>query len=300
MSLDFEKEITEIAGLIQVPGYRLSPETIPLAAGALEDVNRKYGPNSDNSMDFHNAPHSVGVTSRNVSLGNILYPYLPEPYEDRYFDLAILGGSTHDVEQGADDIANVRTSADDTVRRVEAADGPLNTSFFKTRLKIGVLATTVIRLPSGELVQVNLRTGSRDPFKFNMGFADINGIAMEGPERMFEDATTLYHERTANPTGEGQYDFYLTQVKFLRQRLNNWRIKGDLAFYFGDRFKAVFDDMYEAFHPNIVAAHAMAKALGVRPDLKKSIGDTMANFDSPDKSQLGAEIGEMIIAELAA
>lgn len=93
--MDFEKEVADIVKMVP-PDYELAPETPVIAARALESIDRKYGPDSPRPLSFHNAPHSVGVTRRNVRIGKILMPYIRPKYQDRFFDLSIIDGSTHD------------------------------------------------------------------------------------------------------------------------------------------------------------------------------------------------------------
>lgn len=292
MSVDFERQVTEIAGMVR-PDVRLAPETVPLATEALYAINGDFGPDSDDPLSFHNAPHSVAVARRAVRIGNILYPYMRPVHRRRFFDGMILGGTTHDRYQHLGPGENELASAAYGVELVEAADGVLNTDFFKRRLTYADLATEVRMDEDGRLIQVNLRTGARDPIKFGMSFADINGIAMEGDMRMWEDATNLYYEQT--PTDEqsisGLVDFYSGQVRFLRQRLNDNQIKPDIAYYFPDSVDEVYRDMRREYHGNIVSAHDLAVQVSQRPELKKSIGFVVR---AVDRSHVGHIVGELI------
>jgi hypothetical protein len=293
MSADFEKEITEIATMIE-PDYKLAPETIPIAVESLEEIDNDYGPASDNLLPFHDAPHSVGVTRRGVRLANILYPYIRPLHRRRFFDLVIIDGATHDRRQDLGPIENEIASAEDAIQKVETADGILNTGIFKKRLVYGNLATAVRMEDGGKLVQVNLQRGAHDPIKFNMAFSDINGIAMEGNKRMWQDATNLYLEITDEPTDEGLCNFLIDQRKFLRERLNDGRIKSDIAYYFPDDIAAVYKDMRRAFHGNIVSSHGLAVLLGERPELQRSVARVAKAREALDRSGLGAIIGKMI------
>ena len=297
MPVDFEKEITEIATIIE-PDYKLAPETIPIAVESLEEIDNDYGPGSDNPLPFHDAPHSVGVTRRGVRLANILYPYIRPVHRRRFFDLVIIDGATHDRRQDLGPGENEIASAESAVQKVEAADGILNTGIFKKRLVHGDLATAVRMEDDGKLIQVNLRTGARDPIKFNMAFSDINGIAMEGDKRMWEDATNLYHELTpeAEQTIDGLVTFYISQVKFLRQRLNDGQVKSDIAYYFPDTVEAVYRDMHKEFYENIISAHGLVLAISQRPELQRSIGHLARGVD---RSIMGPLVGKMIRRKIA-
>lgn len=296
MSTDFEREIVGIAQMIKPAGYELAPETISIAAESLEEIDRKYGPDSDHPLAFHNAPHSVGVTRRTVRLTNMLYPFIRAKYQDGIFDLAIIAGADHDHEQELGPDANEEASSEDAQHRVEEAGGVLTAEGFKKRLGDGILATTVEpRGDNNELVQVNLQTGTHDPIKFIMAFSDINGIAMEGSKRMWQDATNLYYEITEEPTIEGLFNFYANQADFLKQRLNDGRVKSDIAYYFPNDIEGVYGVMRQAFHKKIVSAHSLTLLLKQRPELRESVGIAAKTLD---KSTLGGAVGKMLLRKL--
>jgi hypothetical protein len=292
MSVDYERQVVDIAGMVR-PEARLAPETVSLATEALYAVHADFGPDSDHPMSFHNGPHSVAVMRRGVRIGNILFPYLSPVHQRRFFDGMILGGATHDRFQLLGPGENEVASAAYGVELVEAADGVLNTDFFKRRLTYADLATEVSMDPDGKLVQVNLRKGARDPIKFGMSFADINGIAMEGPKRMWEDATNLYYEQT--PPDEqsisGLFVFYAGQVRFLRQRLNDRQVKPDIAYYFPDTFEDIYREMRREYHHNIVTAHGLALKIAERPELEHAVGRVVSTVD---RGHIGQLVGELI------
>lgn len=295
--MDFEKEVASIVDMVP-PDHELAAETMPIAIDALEDIDSRYGPSSNHPLPFHNAPHSVGVTRRAVRMANILMPYIRPKYRDRFYELSIVAGATHDYDQDSGPGANEDNSAVYAASRIEAADGVLNTTVFKDRLRQGILATTVEMQEDGELVQTTLQSGANDPIKFSMGFSDINGIAMEGSKRMWTDATNLYYEVTPEPTAEGLYDFLIGQAGFLRQRLNDSRIKSDIAYYFPDNIESVYDDMYEAFHANIISAYKLALLLEDHQELRTPIGALVKSIGTVDRSLLDSLIGKAISRKL--
>ncbi len=291
MALDIEKEVVQIARKIP-QGITLAPETIPLTIEAVEEINRDYGPESDNPLLFHNAPHSIGVIRRDVRMANMLYPYLGPVHRRRYYDLALYAGGIHDRRQDLGPIENERASAAYGVQQIEATDGILNTQSFKKRLVYAANATAVRMDEKGKLVQVNLQSGAHDPIKFNMAFADINGIAMEGPKRMVEDATNLYYEITDEPTDEGLYDFLAGQRAFLRGRLNDVQIKADIAYYFPNDAEAVYKDMRKAFRGNILSAFRLATMIDEDPGLRHPIGRVTRHIGT--RAILGPTLGKII------
>ena len=299
MSVAFEEEIVNIASMVEPEGCEVSPEAIAIAAESLGEIAERYGPESDNPLSFHNADHSVGVTRRSVRLTNILYDYILPKYREGIYDLAVIDGATHDYEQSKGPGESERASSDYAVGKVSEKGGPLNTDWFKKRLSLGIFATAVRMEDDGELVQSNLQSGARDPIKFIMAFGDINGIAMEGSSRMWKDATSLYYEITEEPTIDGLYNFLIGQAVFLKQRLNDGRVKSDIAYYFPKDIEDVYADMHAAFHSNIISAHSMALLLGQMPELKIPVEAAVRSIGALDRSLLGDLIGRALRGKLS-
>lgn len=284
--------VSAIAEMVKPTDQTVGIEAITIAAQSLEEIEATYGPQGEHPLHYHNADHSVDVCRRAVRLTNILYPYIKPEYRENIYDLAIIAGATHDSEQLLGPGLNERASAEDAAARVAALGNvAINTQLFKRRLTRGIMATVVDRKPSGELVQTNLQRNAPDPIKFIMAFADINGIAMEGDKRMVRDATHLCHEFITDPTTEQLYDFLISQAGFLRERLNDGRIKSDLGYYFPDQVEPVYKDMRKAFHKNIISAYGLAKMLGQTPELSASIAGVARVIDG---SVAGDLIGSVI------
>src|SRR5665811_574572 len=125
MSMDFEKHVAGAVALIK-PEVKLAPETIPIAVGSLEEIDRDYGPGSDNRRQFHDAPHTIGGIRRGVVLTNMMYPYIKPVHRRRFYDLVIVGEAVHDRyrDRGSE---NEVASTEFGIQQVEDADGPLNT-----------------------------------------------------------------------------------------------------------------------------------------------------------------------------
>lgn len=301
MSADYEREIVAIADMVEPPEQQVTPEAIAIATAALYAIDEKYGPDSDNPLSYHNGDHSLGVTRRAVRLTNILYPYIRPRHRVRIYDLDLIGGSVHDFERGLGRIEDEDVSGDYAVARVTELGGPkINNAKFKKRLFDGIQATAVDPQKNGDIVQMNLQKGSHDPFKLVLSFGDINGIAMEGPTRMFSDATNLCDEEEhGEPTLDERCNYLLRQRPFLRKRLNDPRIKSDIAYYFPDDIEEVYKDMRKAFHSNILSAYVIASALGEsRPELRDSVEAAVHRVGSIDKALLGSLIGKTLHRKL--
>lgn len=302
MSADYERELTAIAATVEPPEQQVTPEAITIATEALYAIDEKYGPDSENPLAFHNGDHSLGVTRRTIRFTNILYPYIRPHHRVRIYDLGMIGGSTHDYERGLGRVEDEKVSGDYAVAQVTELGGPsINNNKFKKRLFDGIQATAVDPKENGDIVQMNLQRGSHDPFKFALSFGDINGIAMEGSTRMFSDATNLCDEMQGGEPPVDEYcNFLISQAGFLRKRLNDPRIKSDIAYYFPDDIDEVYRDMRKAFHSNILSAYATAVAFGERrPELKASVEAAVHRVGSIDKALLGNLIGKTLHRKLA-
>lgn len=294
--MDFEKEIHRITALVP-EGITLAPETTTIAIEALEAVDARYGPDSPRPLAFHNAPHSVGVTRRSIRLTNMLLPYVQDKHRPRFYDLAIINGATHDYDQDSGPGANEDNSTEYAIQSIEAADGELNSQTVKDRVALGIAATKVEMLENGELLQANLQRGPHDPIKFIMAFSDINGIAMEGEKRMWRDATNLYYEIATEPTLEGHADFLISQAGFLSQRLNDPRVKADLAYHFPNDINAAYSVMHKAFNKQILRTFDLAVFTSKHPDLK---GVIEGIAKTADRSRVGGYIGKALTKRAAA
>lgn len=287
--------------MVEPPECEVSPQAITIAAESLYAIDEKYGPDSDHSLSFHNGPHSLGVTRRAVRLTNILYPYMRPQHRVGIYDLDFIGGSMHDIEQDLEPGENERVSGEQAIACAIEADVPgIDTPAFSKRLFDGIQATAVQMRENGEVVQVNVQNGTHDPFKFVMSFGDINGIAMEGSKRMFNDATNLCYEiHGGEPTLDQLYEFLSNQAVFLRQRLNDGRVKSDIAYYFPNDIEDVYQDMRAAFHTNILAAHGIAKSLGDRrPELQGAVSAAIKGIGVLDRALLGDVISKTIHSKL--
>lgn len=292
MSLDFEKEATRIAEMVAPADQQIRPSVVNLATQALVEIDSKYGVDSPAPLTYHNAEHAIDVCRRGVRLGNILYPYIRPRYRESYFNLIMISGSTHDLEQKLGSGHNERISAEGAVQLLqETDDKEIINEVFRKRVREGILATTVDRRDDGELVQSNLQSGTHDPLKFNLSFADINGTAMEGSRRMFRDATNLCYERFDEPSIDDIYNFYINQAAFLKQRLNDSRIKSDIAYYFPHSIEEVYTDMRKAFNKNIISAYSIAVALGEKDELKSQLELPLRVLD---KAHMGVVAGKLL------
>lgn len=67
----------------------------------------------------------------------------------------------------------------------------------------------------------------------------------------------------------------------MKQRLNDGRVKSDIAYYFPDHIEAVYKNMHNAFNSRILSAYRLAILLGDHPELKSTIGSVVKTVDQP-------------------
>lgn len=270
--MSFENTVEHLAGMVQPKGCEISPAAQKLATLALTEIDERYGQNSERTLCYHNALHAVDVCRRGIRLANILYPHIVPEYRENLYDLILLAGVGHDYEQDYEKGINERLSADYIVGLAGASYEPhMRDSKFTDRLFAGVMATEVSMQPDGEIVQPNLREGDPDPLRLIMASADINGIAMEGSARMIKDAVNLSYEIYENPSPQQIYRFMLGQADFLRQRLDDERVRTSLAYYFPHNTELVYASLQREFQPNIKAAMKVARNIQRHPELESGI-----------------------------
>jgi hypothetical protein len=229
-----------------------------------------------------------------------LYPYIPPRWQPKIYELAFTSPAGHDIERGPDDLENVRLSGEHIVDLIEEKGGrELNTKIFKKRTFDVIQTTAAVRTEDGEIVQVNIQKGSHDPAKFIGAFGDKNGIAMEGPKEMIRNAVALSAEFDHQLTLNGLVDFLGYQRQFLRQGLNDWRVKGDIGYYFPESTDEVYKVMRRAFHGNIRSAHGLAVLLREQEPVRESVGLVADAVGIVDSTLLGNLLGKALVRHVA-
>ncbi|MFI5270623.1 MAG: hypothetical protein ACHQT9_01080 [Candidatus Saccharimonadales bacterium] len=297
MVLDFEPRLRETASDIEVEGYELREATIPGVARLIGGVNDRYGPESDNPLSYHNGEHGMDIIDRGVKLANILYPYMKPHHQRGIFDVIFWSGGGHDSVQGlsGDQASEIASSHLVSTEAKSTGDRYLGSKLFERRTNDAVLSTAVLWTPKGELVQPNVLRGSHDPAKLIMSNADINGIAMEGSSRMFVDVVNLCYEMNGGQADVDEvYEFLLSQAGFLKERLNDERVKTDIAYYFPETVEEIYGEMRGIFRPNILLAYATAKLLSDRSRFETPAKLAMKGLGLVDRRLLGAALGSTL------
>ncbi len=276
--MNLEKEVGSLKRQIEFTEYSICPQTEIIAIDILEAVDARFGDNSVHPLEYHNAQHAVDVVRRGIRLANALMPDIEPKYQRNIYDLIFIGGASHDYEVLTGSGQNEVLSADfaDQTVRSHGYNPEINNKRFLKRLRSGIRATQVSRDTDGKIEQVNIRKGERDPFKFILATADINGIAMDGPKRMVSDAVNLCYELSEQaPTPDELYEFILFQQKFLRDRLHDDQTKPDIAYYFGDKAEEVYQLASKEFSSTIKKTYSIACGLSDNPIIHKVINENL-------------------------
>ena len=214
-----------------------------IASVLLEGVDEAYGKDSDTELAYHGSAHSRDVIRRSLSMWRDLHETLPERFPIPDLGLIAVAAAGHDRVQLEGPVINERMSARATANAMKRRGATYYRPADRERVDEAIMTTIVEFSPEGEIHQVNLRKGARDPLKLVLAYADINGIAMEGPFRMYKDATNLFMEISGITHNGGIalqadrfVDFLGSQAQFLETRLSD--MPSDVAYYFPDSTEA--------------------------------------------------------------
>lgn len=257
--LEYTETLTTLTHELNVPRDAISDEMIDTGAEMLALIYKKYGdPASETYKEYHNDLHTLDVLRRSWILLNLHSSKFPQKFTDRDYAIIMFAALGHDIVHGTGGPTgeDERQSADLTalyMKRVGFTDTECE------RAKEIILAT-VAGLENGSIVQKNIRSGSKDPLKLILATADINGIAMEGTQRMINDGFNLCLEmgnlsiqrvikETVKTTADiikkpsSVVSFFGRQAKFLDDRLE--RLRGDFAYYYRDEEVEEVNELYE-------------------------------------------------------
>lgn len=183
---------------------------------------------------YHNEHHALVVMKRSFCMWQALSQVLPDVFTNEGYELLAIAAASHDLFQDFK-----APGLNETQSALAAAEymGNSYTEEQKLRVLDAIIATTVERTEEGVIRQCELRAGTNDPLKFVLANADINGIALEGTQRMLEDATKLFMEVNTLPpdtsfsqNSSAFAQFLKGQASFLRSRLA--AMNGDIEYYF--------------------------------------------------------------------
>ena len=295
-SVNYERELTRIVQQKVPPEYELRSATIPLAAEFLSEIDAEHGPDSADPLSYHNAEHGLDVTPRVIDLINLMYPYMEPHHRRGIYDLGILDSTGHDKAQkrGVRPGVNERASGLYVVGRLSETDDPLLSSrAFGRRAMAGIMATA-FRITDGRIDQYNVRRGAREPLKPIMAHGDINGIAMEGPRRIFIDGLNLCFEEYEDPTLDEIHEFLRREASFLQQSLSDEKVKPDIAYHFPDHADEIYEEGKRLFQGNILAAYSLALLLRDGPEIKDTIGRALQGLGMADRTILRNSISRTL------
>lgn len=276
---DYAAEIISIANEFDL---ELPERAISLATALLQQVYEKYGnPSSESYKPYHNDQHALNVIRRSFRLWSLLLQTLPDKIDAEGSELLLIAGAGHDLVLGSgkDQGYDERESARITARHMR---GVGYSEAQTSRVVDAIETTAVVRDDDNNIIQNNIRTGSKDPLRLALATADINGAMMEGRETLIEDALNLYSEHSGiqqNDVNTSELAHFLkTQEQFINGRLA--AIRGDLKHYFTDKEADKVSKAYEReFTASSVETVSLSRnlpetALDMVEKVTKSIGSS--------------------------
>lgn len=276
------KAVRERAGISE---ELISDEVISQVVPLLRMVHKRHGtPGSETYKTQHNDEHALDVLGRFWEVWEFLREVAPEKTDDRGYVLGMFAAIGHDLFYDLDTKTgiNERRSAKfvaSYMKELGYGDSEIK------RVYDAIITTTVKINSKGSVIQTHIRKGSGDMLNFALAMADINGIGMEGPRRMFADVLNLYMERNTHSSIKeylaaplGIMTLLKDQRQFLKDRLA--AIRKDLAFYCSneDEVNAIMEKIDERFSANTSAALAITKRFSQSP---KEASDILRSLFSP-------------------
>lgn len=295
-----------ISGLMEdmdIPeGMMISDRDIGFAAGLLDVMHKKHGdPSSPDFKTYHNVGHDMDVLKRSWQIWSSLSERLPDTFDQSGYRTLLFGACGHDlfVEQDTLEGKDEKRSGKFTMRRMITAGYGLDEA---SEVFEVINATAVKRDQNGSIIQYNLRKGSKNPKKFVLATADINGIPMGGIPTMMRDALNLNMEFSHISMSELMHHpkkavgFMLTQADFLEDRLA--AMDGDIDYHFEGKEREIARQvMSEQFSGSSREALELASRMKNAPDLAETAICSVlesANKGAGSISSLPAKIGRML------
>lgn len=294
--IDFRAEMRELAAMVEPADQSMCPEAQRIGAAALLKVDQKYGENSESALSHHASPHSIGVTSRDIQLINLLYSFIEEPYRPRIYDAAGIIGPVHDVEQDNIPGKNESISAEYGVNLARrSSDEEIASDGFTSRIRLGVNSTFAVPDDLMVVSQPNVGRGEPDPIAFTTSFADRNAVAMEGATRMIIDVTNLVYEWSKSPTLPEYKNLLGLQPAFIKGGMRDEVVKPQLEFYFPGNEDEVLEMLKDCYNPLIRSTYKAAMVLKNASNLERALADIVRAANPKDAVNLALEkLGNII------
>lgn len=272
---DHNFKIRQLMSETGVPRGVMSDEDIAFSAGLLDEAYKIHGdPASPHYKEYHNTEHDFYVLRRAWDVWGALRNRMPDKFDTNGFKLLLFSVCGHDLFLGneAKEGSDERRSGKFTMRRMLAAGYAPEEG---QRVREAIDTTAVKRDEKGRITQYNIRQGSKDPLKFVLAYADINGVPMEGIPTMIRDALNLYMESSGTSLKELSHNpkkalgLMLTQADFVQDRLDD--MDGDIAHYFdGKEREMVKEVLDEKYSRTSREALVLARRMKDLPDLAET------------------------------
>lgn len=230
----------------------------------LDSIYSRYSDeSSEEYRPHHNHEHTLKVIDRTIVLWKVFSELLPDHFRDEDIELLLIAAAGHDYLwwPGAEDGEAERASSEQ-VAIIMRSNGYTEESIIAV---CEMIEATIVSREGNHIRQTSLRKGSKDPRKYILATADINGIAMEGKMTMYSDVFSLYKEITQY---EGKKILFKPQIlvnlllyqrQFLKDRIEAY--EEDLLFYFEDDFEKVKEVLDTIFLDTFTEAFSEATVL---------------------------------------
>ena len=252
----------------------------PVIVEILQQIYDNYGrEDSDTYLPRHNDRHALAVMQRSLKLWTLLSSVLPERF-DSTDDIGLLAIAAvgHDIIwRKGEEMGVVEAESGIETARIMQKYGYSEEEVL--RVVDAIMATVVSMDNDNRIIQLYLRTGSKDILRYILAVADINGIAMEGKESMYNEAFALYQEDTTTTIKSVLFNpgklinLLKYQHKFLMDRYKER--DDDIEYFFGEDAGTVKDLFDEVFSSTFQEALREANVLDRRGIARRAIMTTL-------------------------
>lgn len=272
-----------------IPEGVISERGYGLAADLLKIMWRDHGdPESDSYKPYHNDGHGLNVVLRSWRLWKPLHDELPDRFDTGAFELLMIAAAGHDIVNDPDAAKNYpgQNEVDSAVTVCRMMIDAGYDDAEAHRVYDAIIKTSVARDEHGVITQTYMREGSTDIMGLILGQADMNGILLEGPSTLFDDAYAIWLEMTETPVKDalhspvGVVNFMLDEEKYLNDRVE--ALSEDLLYYVDDpeEREAIVQIYWDEFRGPSLRALQTARLLRSAPDRTRSMVDESFGFAS--------------------
>lgn len=238
---NFIEQLHTMAAEQAIPEGVISQRGYMLAAELLEEMWRNHGdPSSDTYKHYHNDGHALNVIRRSWCLWHPLHEDMPEHFDEEGLELLMIAAAGHDIVNDPETAREHpgQNELDSAVYVFEKMTEAGYDTGQAQRVYDAIIKTSVGRDDRGVITQTYMRQGSKDIMGLVLGQADMNGILLEGPSTLLDDAYSIWLEMNATPFRNALHNppdvvgFMLDEEEYLNDRTA--ALSEDLKYYVDD------------------------------------------------------------------